>query len=481
MGWFFATCHIIRRQLSTAMKKYLFLLPAFWLCMLTATAQKISGQWKQLPNSTIRLEGFDGFKAYPIASDSMDKSGRFSLAYTQKDYGIGCLIAGDNKPLFVVLSGEDIVIQGDAPGALATVEIVKGDQNIAFAQYATQQPKREQALSAWVYLENLYRSDSLFTIQPAPQKAITAEMQRIRQEDDAFIAALPENSYVRWFLPVRKLVSNVSAIAQYRTDEIPATLRALRALNYADERLYKSGLFKDAIDNHIWFIENTSGSLDSVFADINRSIDAMLQPLVHDEKKYNAFTGYLFDLLEQRSLTCSSEYLALKVLNDKSCGINADLANKLEGYRKLKKGSKAPDIVFPKHTVFPQGTQAGSLKDIQALYKLVVFGAGWCGHCQEIMPKLAALYPQWKSKGIEIVFVSLDETATDFNQAAGKLPFIATCDFQKWKGKAVTDYHVFATPTYYLLDENLKIVLKPVSVEQIDAWVNMNDRTGKTY
>jgi hypothetical protein len=45
---------------------------------------------------------------------------------------------------------------------------------------------------------------------------------------------------VSWFLPTRKLVSSVSAVAQYRTEEIPATFAAFRNLDYSDQRLYKS-------------------------------------------------------------------------------------------------------------------------------------------------------------------------------------------------------------------------------------------------
>lgn len=90
---------------------------------------------------------------------------------------------------------------------------------------------------------------------------------------------------MKWFLPVRKMVSNVSVVAQYRTDEIAATLSAFRALDYTDQRLYKSGLFKDAIESQFWLIENSGKSLDSVFIEMKTSIDSMMIYLVKDEKK----------------------------------------------------------------------------------------------------------------------------------------------------------------------------------------------------
>jgi hypothetical protein len=34
------------------------------------------------------------------------------------------------------------------------------------------------------------------------------------------------------------------------------------------------------------------------------------------------------------------------------------------------------------------------------------------------------------------------------------------------------DYYVFGTPTFYLLDNKREILLRPTSINQIDAWVD---------
>jgi hypothetical protein len=129
-----------------------------------------------------------------------------------------------------------------------------------------------------------------------------------------FWQALDPDTYVSWFLPVRKLVSSVPTIAQYRTEQIPGAIAAFRKMDYTDNRLWKSGLLRETIEAHFWLIENSGRSLDSVYVEMNISIDHMIENLVTDEKKFNEITGYLFKLLEQRSLFGASEYLALKVL-----------------------------------------------------------------------------------------------------------------------------------------------------------------------
>jgi thiol-disulfide isomerase/thioredoxin len=438
-------------------------------------AQSITGNLSLLANQEIKLEGFSGLKTYPISAATIDDKGNFQLSYNKADYGVGYLMSSDEKPLFVILSGEDIEIAGEALSYIATISIIKGKENQWFEQYAQEHPKREQALSAWIYLEKMYTADSLFTLQQTPQHSIAQEKHRIKAEDSTFLADLPIDSYVRWFLPMRKLVSGVSTVAQYRPEEIPVTIKGFRAIDYTDNRLYKSGLFKDAIESHFWLLENSGRSLDSVFIEMQISINAMMENLVKDEKTLNEVTDHLFDLLERHSLFKASEYLALKVLNEVSCTIDNDLAKQLETYRAMKKGNTAPDIVFAGDNFFP-GTDfkhlPKKLSDLKSDYTVVVFGASWCPKCTEELPKIASLYPKWKEKGVEVVFVSLDEDNKSYKDFVKNFPFISTCDYNKWESKIVKDYYVFGTPTMYLLDKKREILLRPNSVNQMDSWVD---------
>ena len=126
-------------------------------------SQSISGNLKKLSGQSIKLEGFNGLKTYTISSTTIDENGNFKLSYSKSDYGVGYLISNDKNPLFVILSGEDIEINGVALSYKETIKITKGQENQWFEQYAQEHPKREQALSAWIYLEKVYTSDSLFS------------------------------------------------------------------------------------------------------------------------------------------------------------------------------------------------------------------------------------------------------------------------------------------------------------------------------
>jgi thiol-disulfide isomerase/thioredoxin len=450
----------------------------FWILVFLpfiVLSQNIQGEFSQLSNQPVKLIGFDNFETYVIDSTTTDVQGKFSLDFSSKDHGMGYLKSTAEQPLILALDKSEIILKGTDFKAIEDFTVEKGEESRWFYTYAIAHPKREQALSAWLFLEKKYEEEELFQSHMAAKKAIDIEISHLKAENEQFIADLPEDSYMKWYLPLRSLLSSVGNVAQNIPERIPETLQQLRAIDYTEEKLDKSGLFYDAIFNHIWFIENSSGPLEQVFKDLNLSIDIIAEQLKGHDERFNLVMEKMFEILEERSLFTSSEYLAEKLLNSDDCGcLNPQLQKKLERYGKLAQGQTAPDILFTKFTYFPEGVSAKSLKDINAGYKLVVFAAGWCPHCRETMPKIVAKYEDWKNKGVEVVFVSLDETPQDFAKFAGPLPFISTTDYKKWEGQAVQDYQVYATPSYFMLDKNLKILIRPKSVEHIQSWIEFN-------
>ena len=232
-------------------------------------AQTLTATFPSMAGELVRFGTFQGIQSRTLDSVRVGANGTFSFSFKTDKPAIGYLITAENKPYFLILDkNERIRLQGGHLSFSESVQILEGQQNQAFATYAVQHPRREQALSAWGYLEKIYTLDSMFAVQAVPSQAIQSEKVRIKQEDQSYLEALNPSWYVRWYLPIRRLVSDVSTIAQYRTEEIPATITAFRTLDYTDERLYRSGLLKDAIESHFWLLENSGRSLDSVYLEM---------------------------------------------------------------------------------------------------------------------------------------------------------------------------------------------------------------------
>ena len=437
-------------------------------------AQTLSGTFPSLANQNITLAGAKGFDTYSIGSTRADEKGQFTLSYVSDDYGIAFLSGEDKQPFVVILEKEGVRLEGQVLGEASSIRILAGQENRWFEQYTQEQGKREQALSAWGYLQNLYQKDPYFATQQVPSQAIQTELLRIQKEDEAFIGSLPTASFVRWFLPIRKLVSSVGAVAQYRTAELPQTIASFRGMDYTDPRLVKSGLFRDVFESQFWLLENSGGSLDDNYQKMELSLDAILKTLEKDELRYNEVVAYVLELLERRSLTQAAEYLALRVLEQNKVSLQPRLARQLEGYRTMKVGASVPEIQFV-GDILLQGkpvTYPTRLTEVMAPYRLVIVGASWCPACTEEMTQLIPLYEKWKRLGLEAIFVSLDTDPKAFQAYSEGMPFIAFSDYKKWDTQVVQDYYVSGSPSFYLIDQAGKLLLRPQSVKQLDAWVD---------
>ena len=428
-----------------------------------------------MAGEVIRFGTFEGFNSKIIDSTIVSPTGLFSFNFSTDEPSVCFLISEQNKPyIFIIDKNEYIRLQGDRIEFPQSIQILEGNQNQDFSIYTSLISKSEQVIDAWNYLERIYSLDSLFMKDKKAKKFISSQLTKIKKEEQDFFNHLDPESYVAWYLPLRKLITDVSNVAQNHTNEIATTIQAFRKLDCTDERLYRSGLLRDAVESHFWLLENSGKSLDSVFIEMKVSIDSMMTKLVKDEEKLNEITDYLFDLLERYSLFQASEYLALKVLNEVSCTIDNNLAKQLETYRAMKKGNIAPDFAFYPNTIFPTeiSKETKLLSDLKSPYTLVVFGSSTCPKCAEEIPQIAELYIKWKAQGVEVVFISLDETVYNFKQFISSFPFISSCDFQEWKSPIVESYYVFGTPTMFLLDNKREILLRPNSVNQMDTWVD---------
>ncbi len=177
----------------------------------------------------------------------------------------------------------------------------------------------------------------------------------------------------------------------------------------------------------------------------------------------NTVADHLYNYFEKRSLIKASEYVSLYLLDTQQCSLKDDVAAKLESYRKMKPGNKAPEIVFANNK---------KLSDIKT-HKLVVFGASWCPHCTKEIPKLIENYKKWKAKNVEIVYISIDTDPAAFKKTYKNMPWQQThCDYKGWDTQAAKEYYVTGTPTYYLLDANNTILVRPKTVLHADAWIN---------
>lgn len=451
--------------------KAFFLL--FLLCTHYLSGQSVSGRFKQLQGQSLSLMGFAGRDTYAIDSFAIDAQGRFHLNYQADDYGMAFLQGPQLKPYFLILGAEPTVLKDTLMGEGLAFNVEKGSANKTLERYQMAQSLHSDAKAAWHRLQDLYQQAafplSLTESEGSNFKSsltfIDQELEKLEKQEADFLAQLPPESYLAWFLKSRSLFS---AAAQAKPQDAQDLLVLLRNFHYQDPRLYKSGFFNQAIETHLWLIENSSGSLAQVISEMNRSIDHFLAPGQQDDLIYNALLEQLFTYFEKRSLAPCAEYLAQQLEAQQDCDcLKPAVQELLAQAQKLAVGQIAPDILFSPQARFPNQSPVNTLSELTSEQILVVFAASWCGHCMQALPTLKSQYPLLQQKNIEVVLVSLDHSLQEYEQFIQDLPFVSTCDFKAWESTAAVDYQVSSTPSYFLLDAQRRILARPSSLTEV--------------
>ncbi len=195
------------------------------------------------------------------------------------------------------------------------------------------------------------------------------------------------------------------------------------------------------------------------------AVDEILMHAYINDKMYNYVLDYLVKGFEQYKMEKVLTHIYEKNLADKACkNNNADLKKRLKQYAMLAPGKKAPNISF-------ESIEGRNFK-LSAMEKpvtLLLFYASWCGHCQQSVPAIYEVYKKYRSKGFEVVAISLDEDKEEYNSflAQKRYDWINYCDYKKWESPLVKKYNIYATPTMVLVDNNQTIIEKPITVKEL--------------
>jgi len=194
------------------------------------------------------------------------------------------------------------------------------------------------------------------------------------------------------------------------------------------------------------------------------AVDQIMVNVSEDSALRQFVVGFLlqgFDLLDMEPVLA---HLA-DIYMDETC--QSDLAEMVRertiGYRKMAVGSEAPDFVI-------RDTRGRNivLSEMTDPYVLVVFWASNCGHCQAFLPELNRWYRQENTMDLEVVAISIDTSEAFYEKYMEEHPagWISSRDPLGWNGKVPADYHIYATPSVFLLDRHRKILAKPATFRQ---------------
>lgn len=237
-------------------------------------------------------------------------------------------------------------------------------------------------------------------------------------------------------------------------------------INFFDAELIYSDCFTNKSIEYLTYYQNPQLPKGLLEKEFRKAVDTLLTKASVNILVYKHIADYLIDGFKQFGFDNVVDYIVENyVVKDDLCldeQTENSIQNRINQSKLLIVDSKAPNIIVPDNN----GEEI-NLENLKEKYTLLIFYATWCPHCQDLLPEIYKLYKQ--RSDFEVVAVSLDEVKEDWNSfiTDNKLDWINVFDLKGWESKAAQDYYIYATPTMFLLDGKIKIIGKPIMINDL--------------
>ena len=397
-----------------------------------------------LSDSEVYLYGFNGSKEilYSKAKISNNKA----IFKVDKKYTgmMRAFFQKSNSSINMVSENANInfKVELDSKNKISNV-VFTDETNQLFSSDVELQKKQELILPALIQIKDYYKPSESF------YKALDTEINALSKSDLSVYAAHPFLDYY-------------NKNQKYSVQEKAADIKPQDYVDFyskSGEFLETSLILKPSLINYLNASKsNVEGGVDKLLDAVNLETprgQTILSELIE------IFNTYNMDKLKEKYL---------KEANNLKCTINDRLSSTLKANNNTEIGAKMPNNVFENAI----HTKAKSLYDIKASKKIVVFWSSTCSHCEAELPKLLEKYDKLKAQNIEIVGFSLDSSLDEYKSKANIYPWINASEGKGWYSTYGDTYNIVATPTYFILDSDNKIISKPNHVADVLDYLKVN-------
>ena len=143
---------------------------------------------------------------------------------------------------------------------------------------------------------------------------------------------------------------------------------------------------------------------------------------------------------------------------------NEEVIKDTENKLKLAIGNVAPDFSWQENGITKK------LSDLNiANHYILVFWSTTCSHCLHEIPLLHQFSKTLKD--VHVIGFTLENDDTGFKKYSKLYPeWTNILGLKRWQNKTARTYEIRATPTYFILDKNKRIVAKPDHFKDVKAF-----------
>ncbi len=426
----------------------------------------INGTINGLENENIYLMRLLGEKRKIVDTTVTDNTGAFSFSCSDEMLpGMYVVINGPGKAVELIYNRENIQFITSGFENDDGIQIISSVENLIYYDYLG------------IKGRNLYKLDVLKNF-----------LNNYPPVDDFYNEAVDKFVFLKDELNERidELVENNQGTLAAKYLECDRPVIANPKLSIRDQQLYEKLHFFDNVDfndtmlirstfltskavGYLSLYQNDANSQEELEDFMLIGVDTILSHAGINQKVYEFLADFLIKGFESIGFEKGLIHIANNSVLDQFCE-NTErklkLENKIELINKLAIGKVAPD--FKAKDI--EGNDI-VLSEIKARKTVLIFWASWCPHCDEIMPVIDSFYGDRNE--LEVIAVSIDESEEDLRKSLAENGYgwINIAELKGWNGDIIEEYGIAATPSVFVLDENKRIIGKPLGKKEIPEFL----------
>lgn len=235
-------------------------------------------------------------------------------------------------------------------------------------------------------------------------------------------------------------------------------------LDFSNPVLQASGFLTDKISNYVFTalpLEQISQSQTE--KEIQENIKTVTTKLEGIDDTYKFHIYYtIWGQAAASSFNETSDFVYsnyLKTLFDLTN--NQKIKDEIEIHNRLRLGAKAPELSWKDGAIVKNLADLGGYKNY-----ILIFWSSTCSHCLKELP---ALHKELTKYGnVKVIAVGLEDDEVTWRLESEKLSnFEHSIALGKWESNYAELYDIHATPTYFILDSDKRIIAKPGSDKDV--------------
>lgn len=412
------------------------------------------------PSETITISKYHGKEELPI--DSVRGSGNFKITMESEfgTDGLYLITASRSEMAELIINSNEtgLVVKIDKSKLKSgEIETRNSPENEAYQTFVSLYLQYEQAFYH-VAEQTFDRYDPKIISKLSDQTGeMEASQLKFNLAIDKLMMQYPNTFTSRLLCPLAKRpIRSDSQKGSFETFASFMTNQFWATTDLSDPLILNHFLINECMKNYFRFFVPKNES------DMKKAVDVLLERSNSNTAVNNHIRSFLLRNFLGSNANALSAYVNQKS-SDGACDLNLSEEEKLKLLSisaPLDTGSLVPGAIL-----IDRDQKMISLSDVYSKSKLtiILFWSANCIHCREELPLLISSYEKFKSLGLEVYSVNLDENKFDWKDYLDQNPvsWINVTDVGPINSsKIIRDFNVYRTPTLYVLNQKGEVLAK---------------------